>query len=125
MPSISSLDKVARLRRVLVSLLSFSSPPSWPEVLIDHDEGVAGSGPVPEPQPAVSQAEKPDEASSSSACSSISSGRFTSMRGGGNIDLSQRNVNDTTGNQGQRPSQVEAQPEIRAYSLPISETSLA
>jgi len=52
---------------------------------------------------------------------------FSSMRSGGNIDDSQRNVNDTTGDQpiqaGQRPTQAEAP--IRAYFLTIAETSLA
>ena len=94
------------------------------EVLMNHDEGVGGSDsarPVRKAQPVISQAETLDE---------TPSGVFrplTLMRGGNNIDHSQRNVNDTTGDQrtqaGQRPSQAEA--EIRACFLKIAETSLA
>ena len=47
------------------------------------------------------------------------------MRGGTNIDHSQRNVNDTIGDQrtqvGQRPSEAESQ--IRAYFFMIAESS--
>ena len=125
----SSLDKAPRLRRVLVRLLSFSSPPSWPVVLTDHDEGVGGSDSVPDPLPDVSQAEKLDE-TSPAACCCIPSGAFrpfTSMCGGSKNKHSQRNVGDTAGDQGtqmgQRSSQAE--PHIRAYFLTIAETLLA
>ena len=109
--------------------LSFSSPPSRPEVLIDHDEGVGGSDSVPEAQPDVSQAEKLDEISSSDCCC-IPSGvfrPFTSMCSGSKNNHSQCNVDDAAEDQGtqmgQRPSDAGAQ--IRAYFLTIAETSLA
>jgi hypothetical protein len=97
---------------------------------MDHEEGVGGSDsplPVREAQPVVSQAETLDE-TSSSACCCIPSGvfrPFTSMRGGSNIGLSQRNVSvgDQSTQTGQGSSQAEAQ--IRVYFLTTVETSLA
>jgi len=97
-------------------------------MLTDHEKGVEGSDSTPT---VVSRAETLDETPSSTCCC-IPSGvfrPFTSMRGGSNVDHSQRNVNDTTGDQpkptqaGQRPSQAGAQ--IRAYLFTIAETSLA
>jgi hypothetical protein len=88
---------------------------------MDHDEGVGGSDPA---QQVVSQAKTLDE-TSTPACCCIPSGvfrPFTSMRGGSDIDHSQRNVNDQS-IQTQASSQAEAQ--IRAYSVTIAETSLA
>ena len=102
---------------------------------MDLEEGVKGSDSglsireAQDAQPVVLQTENLDE-TSSSACCCIPSGvfrPFTSMRGGSNIDYSQRNVNDATGDQstqtGQGSSQEEAQ--IRTYFLLIGETSLA
>jgi hypothetical protein len=92
-----------------------------------YEEGVGGSDPalpVREAQLIVSQAETLDETSSSTCCC-IPSGvfrPFTSMRGGNNIDHSQRNVSDQSTQIGQGLSQTEAQ--IRAYCLTIAETSL-
>jgi hypothetical protein len=95
---------------------------------MDHEEGARGSDsalPVRESQPVVSQAVTLDE-TSSSACCCIPSGvfhPFTSMRGGSNIDHSQRNVNDQSTQTGQGSSQAEVQ--IRAYFLAIAVASLA
>jgi hypothetical protein len=92
---------------------------------MDVEEGVGGSDsalPVREAQPVVSQTETLDK-TSSSACCCIPLRPFTSMRGGSNIDQSQRNVNDQSTQTGQGSSQAEAQ--IRAYFLTIAETSLA
>jgi hypothetical protein len=100
-------------------LLSFSLLSSRPEVLI-NDSAL----PVRGAEPVVSQAETLDE-TSSSACCCIPSGVFrpcTSMRGGSNIDHSQRNVSDQSTQTGQGLSQTEAQ--IRVYFLTIAETSL-
>ena len=71
---------------------------------MDYEEGVERSDsplPVSEAQPVVSP--------------------FTSIRGGGNINRSQRNVNDATSDRptqaGQRQSQPEAEAQIGAYFL--------
>ena len=101
-----------------------------PELLMDYEEGVEGSNsplPVHEAQPVVShsQAEALNEPSSST-CYCIPSRAFRPFTSicGGNIDHSQRNINDTTSDQptqaGQRQSQAEAQ--IGAYFLTIAET---
>ena len=95
-----------------------SSPP---EVSMDHKEWVGGSDsaqPVREVQPVVSQAETLDE-TSCSACGCIPSGTFRRMDDGNKRDIesSQRDISDQ---QGQGPSQSEAQ--IRAYFLTIVET---
>ena len=103
---------------------TFCSLPSRPEMLMDHEEGVGGSDlalSAREAQQAVSQAETLDEASSSNPSGGFHS--FTSMRGGSNIDHSQRNVSDQSTQTGQSLSQAEAQ--SCAYFLTISETSLA
>jgi hypothetical protein len=92
---------------------------------MDHEEGLGGSDlalPVRGAQPILSQAETLDE-TSSSACCCIPFRPFTSMRGGSNIDHSQRNVSDQSTQTGHGSSQAEAQ--IRAYFLTIAETSLA
>jgi hypothetical protein len=95
---------------------------------MDHEEGVGGSDSalsVREAQPVVSQGETLDE-TSSSACCCIPSGvfrPFTSMRGGSNVEHSQRNVSDQPTQTGQGSSQAEAQ--FRTYFLTIAETSLA
>ena len=108
--------------------LSFLSLPYRPEVLMDHDEGMGGSESalqVREAQPVVSPAETEDE-TSSPACCCIPSGvfrPFVSMRGGINIDHSQRNVSHQSIQTGQGLSLREAP--IRAYFLAIAETSLA
>jgi hypothetical protein len=94
---------------------------------MDHEEGVGGTDstlPVREAQLVVSQAETLDK-TSSSACCCIPSGvfrPFTSMRGGSNVDHSRRNVSVQSTQIGQGLSQAEAQ--IRAYFLMITETSL-
>jgi hypothetical protein len=94
---------------------------------MDNEEGVGGSDPALsalEAQPVDSQSGI-DE-SSSSACCCIPSRvfrPFTSMRDGSNIDHSQRNVSNQSTQTEQSVGQAEAQ--IRAYFLTISETSLA
>jgi hypothetical protein len=88
---------------------------------MDHDEGMGGTDPA---QPDVSQAETLDE-TASSACCCIRSGvfrPFTSMRGGSNIDHSQRNVSNHSTQTGQGPGQAEAQ--IRTYFLTMVEISM-
>jgi hypothetical protein len=88
---------------------------------MDHDEGVGGTDLA---QPVVSQAETLDE-TPTSACCCIPSGvfrPFTSMRGGNNIDHSQRNVIDQSTQTGQGSSEAEAQ--ICAYFLTIVEISM-
>ena len=96
---------------------------------MDREEGVRGNDlalPVPEEQPVVKQVETMDETSSSAAtCCCIPSGAFRPfplMRGGSNINHSQRNVSDLSTQTGQVSSPAEAQ--IRAYLLTIAETSL-
>ena len=90
---------------------------------MDHEEGFGGSGsvllPVREAQPVVPQADTLDERISSSACGCIPSGTFRRMDDGNKRDIesSQRDISDQ---QGQGPSQSEAQ--IRAYFLTIVET---
>ena len=84
---------------------------------MDHEEGVGGSDSA---QPVVPQIETLDE--TSSACGCIPSGvfrPFTSMRGGSNIERSQRDVSDQSTQTGQGSGQTEAQ--IRAYFLVIVE----
>ena len=92
---------------------------------MDHEEGVAGSDSalqVREAQSVVSPAETPPDETSSSACCCIPSGvfrPFTSMRGGINIDHSQRNVSHQSTQTGQGSSQTEAK--IRAYFPTIAD----
>jgi hypothetical protein len=72
---------------------------------MDHEEGVGGCDsalPVREAQSVVSQAETMDETPSGVFRP------FTSTHGGSNIDRSQHNANDTTGDQ-QHLSQADAQ----------------
>jgi hypothetical protein len=93
-----------------------------------HEEGVGGSNPalpVHEAQPVVPQIETLDE-TSSSACGCIPPSGvfrpFASMRGGSNVDHSQRNVSDQSAQTGQGSGQADAQ--IRAYFLTIVEISM-
>jgi hypothetical protein len=93
----------------------------------DDEQGMRGSDltqPVREVQPIVSQGETLDE-TSSSTCFCIPSGVFrpiTSMRGGTNVDHSQRNVSNQATQTGQGSSSAEEQ--IRAYFLTIVEISM-
>jgi hypothetical protein len=99
---------------------------------MDHEEGVGGSDsalPTRKAQPVVSHTEALDETSPATCCC-IPSGvlrPFTSMRGGSNIDYSQRNVNDATGDQqpqaGQRPSRAPPEAQTCACFLTIVERS--
>ena len=110
---------------------SLSHHCSLQEVLMNHKEGVGGSDsalPIHEAQPIVSQAENLDE-TSSSACCCIPSRvfrPFTSTRGGGNIDHSQRNVSDQSAQTqtGQSSSRPPPEAQTRTYFFTISETSL-
>ena len=93
----SATDLRVRTRRpgCAASLVRFASHhyPLGQKCWLDHGSRLL---PVCEAQPVVSQGEIPDETSSSARCC-IPSGvirPFTSMRGGSNIDHSQRNVSD-------------------------------
>jgi hypothetical protein len=115
------------MRRILVCFVLFfiAVLSALSEALTDHEEGEGGSDsvlPVYEAQPVVSRAETLDE-TSSPACCCIPSGvfrPFTSMRDRSNIDHSQRNVGDETGQ-----GLIQPEAHICACSLPIAESSLA
>lgn len=97
---------------------------SRPELLIDHEEGVGGIDsalPVSGAQEVVSRAETLDEISSP-ACCCIPSGVFSSIRGGSNINNTQRNVDNQSTQTEQGLSLAEVQ--IRAYFLMTVETSM-
>jgi hypothetical protein len=88
---------------------------------MDREEGFEGSNSA---QPVVQQIETSDE-TPPSACGCIPSGvfrPFTSMRGGSNIERSQRNLSDQSTQTGQGSGQAEAQ--NRAYFLTIVEVSM-